>query len=110
MEYYPRGSLVEIADPTGAHSSRPAIVISDAARPYLEQRHTIALCSTKKHDSSLVIPFEHITEGRLRTATYTAPWALYSINNDTIQKRIGRVSDEFMADLGDAIRSMVAGE
>lgn len=100
---------MSVADPTGAHPSRPALVISDADRPYIEQRHTIVLCSTTKHAASLVIPFDQLLEGRLRTTTYAGPWALYSVDNEIIQQRIGRVSDGFMVDLGEAIRAMVVG-
>ncbi len=80
--YYPQGSLVFAADPTGAHSNpRPVIVISTTDRPYVKQEATVVCLTTQSEYSYEVTELpSHVLDGlELRKTSYVMPWAIYTI-------------------------------
>lgn len=110
--YYPQGSLVFAADPTGAHGSpRPVVVISDLDRPYVQQECTVVCLSTQSEYSHPVthLPDGHVDGLELRKRSYVMPWALYTIPLSAIRERhpSGTLTREGMALIADAIDGMV---
>ena len=110
--YYPQGSLVFAADPTGAHSNpRPVIVISDADRPYLEQEATVVCLTTQDGYSYEVtrLPDGVIEEVELRKTSYVMPWAIYTIPLSSIRDNLpsGTLTDEGIQLIADVIDQMV---
>jgi mRNA-degrading endonuclease toxin of MazEF toxin-antitoxin module len=110
--YYPRGSLVFAADPTGAHSNpRPVIVISDGDRPYVEQEATV-VCLTTQTDYSYEVtelPTDVVDGVELRKTSYVMPWAIYTIPLSSIRDNLpsGTVTTEGMRFVADTIDEMV---
>lgn len=110
--YYPRGSLVFAADPTGAHSNpRPVIVISDGDRPYVEQEATV-VCLTIQTDYSYEVtelPTDVVDGVELRKTSYVMPWAIYTIPLSSIRDNLpsGTVTTEGMRFVADAVDEMV---
>ncbi|WP_369335009.1 type II toxin-antitoxin system PemK/MazF family toxin [Halorubrum ezzemoulense] len=110
--YYPQGSLVFAADPTGAHSNpRPVIVISDADRPYVEQEATVVCLTTQAEYSYEVTRLpDGILEGvELRKTSYVMPWAIYTIPLSSIRDNLpsGTLTDEGIQLIADVIDQMV---
>ena len=89
--YYPQGSLVFAADPTGAHSNpRPVIVISTADRPYVDQEATV-VCLTTQSDYSYAVtelPSDVLDGIELRKTSYVMPWAIYTIPLSAIRDNL----------------------
>jgi len=86
--YYPQGSLVFAADPTGAHSNpRPVIVISTVDRPYVEQEATVVCLTTKTEYSYEVteLPSDVVEGLDLHKTSYVMPWAIYTIPLSSIR-------------------------
>ena len=110
--YYPQGSLVFAADPTGAHSNpRPVIVISNVDRPYVEQEATV-VCLTTQTDYSYEVtevPSDLLEGVELRKTSYVMPWAIYTIPLSSIRDNLpsGTVTPEGMRLVADAIDGMV---
>ena len=89
--YYPQGSLVFAADPTGAHSNpRPVIVISDVDRPYVEQEATVVCLTTQTEYSYEVteLPGDMLEDLDLRKTSYLMPWAIYTIPLSSIRDNL----------------------
>jgi mRNA-degrading endonuclease toxin of MazEF toxin-antitoxin module len=109
MDYYPRGSLIRLPDPTDAHEFRYAIVISDVNRPSLETEHTIVCLSSQNHYAASVtqLPFNGLESGRLRKTAYIMPWAIYTIHPETIADRKGTLNETGMNAVADAVEGMM---
>lgn len=110
--YYPQGSLVFAADPTGAHSNpRPVIVISDVDRPYVEQEATVVCLSTQSDYSYPVTELpSHVLDGvELRKTSYVMPWAIYTIPLSSIRDNLpsGTLTAEGLELVADVIDGMV---
>jgi len=110
--YYPQGSLVFAADPTGAHSNpRPVIVISDDDRPYVEQEATVVCLTTQVEYSYEVtrLPDDVLEGVELQKTSYVMPWAMYTIPLSSIRDNLpsGTVTTEGMLLIADVINEMV---
>jgi mRNA-degrading endonuclease toxin of MazEF toxin-antitoxin module len=110
--YYPQGSLVFAADPTGAHSNpRPVIVISDVDRPYVEQEATVVCLTTQSEYSYEVteLPSDVLDGVELRKTSYVMPWAIYTIPLSSIRDNLpsGTLTTEGMRLVADVIDGMV---
>ena len=110
--YYPQGSLVFAADPTGAHSNpRPVIVISDVDRPYVEQEATV-VCLTSQSDYSYEVtelPSDVVADVELQKTSYVMPWAIYTIPLSSIRDNLpsGTVTEEGLRLVADVVDDMV---
>ncbi|GGI95469.1 hypothetical protein GCM10008995_01960 [Halobellus salinus] len=110
--YYPQGSLVFAADPTGAHSNpRPVIVISDGDRPYVEQEATVVCLTTQTDYSHEVtrLPSDLLDDVELRKTSYVMPWAVYTIPLSSIRDNLpsGTLTSEGMRLVADTIDEMI---
>lgn len=110
--YYPQGSLVFAADPTGAHSNpRPVIVISDVDRPYVEQEATVVCLTTQSEYSYEVteLPSDVLDGVELRKMSYVMPWAIYTIPLSSIRDNLpsGTLTTEGMRFVADVIDGML---
>lgn len=110
--YYPQGSLVFAADPTGAHSNpRPVIVISDVDRPYVEQEATV-VCLTTQSDYSYEVtelPSSVLDGVELRKTSYVMPWTIYTIPLSSIRDNLpsGTLRTEGLELIADVVDGMV---
>ena len=110
--YYPQGSLVFAADPTGAHSNpRPVIVISDVDRPYVDQEATVVCLSTHADYSDEVteLPSDVLEGVELRKTSFVMPWAIYTIPLSSIRDNLpnGSLTKEGKRLVADAIDDMI---
>lgn len=110
--YYPQGSLVFAADPTGAHSNpRPVIVISDMDRPYVEQEATVVCLTTQSEYSYEVteLPSDVLDGVELRKTSYVMPWAIYTIPLSSIRDNLpsGTLTTEGMRLVADVVDGMI---
>lgn len=110
--YYPQGSLVFAADPTGAHSNpRPVIVISDVDRPFVEQEATVVCLTTQTEYSYAVteLPDDVIEGVEIRKTSYVMPWAIYTIPLSSIRDNLpsGTLTTEGMRLVADVIDEMI---
>ena len=110
--YYPQGSLVFAADPTGAHSNpRPVIVISDVDRPYVEQEATV-VCLTTQSDYSyevMELPSSVLDGVELRKTSHVMPWAIYTIPLSSIRDNLpsGTLTTEGLELIADVVDGMI---
>lgn len=111
VDVHPRGTVCVVPDPTGQHEYRHVLVLSDLDRPYLGEEYTVVGLTTADPDvyshPVVAIPYDEITEGRLRQTCRAMPWALYTISGEDIIKAPARVSDAVLADVADAIHEMI---
>jgi mRNA-degrading endonuclease toxin of MazEF toxin-antitoxin module len=110
--YYPQGSLVFAADPTGAHSNpRPVIVISDVNRPYVEQEATVVCLTTQTEYSYEVteLPGDMLEGLDLRKTSYVMPWAIYTIPLSSIRDNLpsGTLTTEGLRFIADVVDEMI---
>ena len=110
--YYPQGSLVFAADPTGAHSNpRPVIVISDVDRPFVEQEATVVCLTTQTGYAYPVteVPDDVIEGVKIQKTSYLMPWAIYTIPLSSIRDNLpsGTLSADGMRLVADVIDEMI---
>lgn len=109
--YYPQGSLVFVADPTGAHTERPVIVISDVDRPFVGQECTVVCLSSQSNYSQEVthLPNDCVDGLELQKASYVLPWALYTIPQSAIraEQPSGKLTEDGLALVADAVDDMI---
>ncbi|MDZ7850684.1 MAG: hypothetical protein U5K70_07790 [Halodesulfurarchaeum sp.] len=88
MAKYPSGTVAWAVDPTGAHETRPVIVLAHENRPYNSVECTIMSLGTEpdKYDHyTPQLEESHLTGINFGKPTVLLPWSLYTIPPSTIE-------------------------
>jgi mRNA-degrading endonuclease toxin of MazEF toxin-antitoxin module len=90
---YSQGSVV-LAEDMFKNGLRPYLVVSNSTRPFSGEAYTVAVMSTTPRGEAVVVdPEEHIEDGRLNETSFVNPWALYTLRDEVIRRRVAQVSD-----------------
>lgn len=85
---FPAETVTWAVDPTGAHDTRPIIVLSHENRPFNSVNCTIMCLGTSATGYDHYAPEledKHLSGISFGSTTYLMPWSLYTIPPGTIQ-------------------------
>ncbi|CCQ34405.1 PemK-like protein [Halorhabdus tiamatea SARL4B] len=102
---YAQGSVV-IAPATFKRGRRPYLVVSNADRPFVGDRYTVAVITSTERDDAVPIAERSLTEGELKTdPSYVSPWSLHVFPEQDIVKRVAQVDTGTMRTVADQIQA-----
>ena len=71
---------------------RPFFIISNEDRPFRGESYTVAVMSTTPREEAVaIVPGEDIEAGRLNKRSYINVWALHTIRDEDINRRVAQV-------------------
>ncbi len=100
---YGQGAVVVGIDPFGRGSRRPYLLVSNENHPFHGQEYVATVVTTTPRDEA--VPLSEFTEGGLPKESYASPWALVTLKNRYLTKRVASVPDET---LGAVVRSAMS--
>lgn len=93
---HPRGAVVVAGDPFGRTPRRPNLIVSDDRHPFAGRQYLAIGITTSDYDETLPIAGRLTDGGLTREAeSQAAPWAVVSLKNSNIPKRIAQAEPSF---------------
>ena len=86
---------------------RPWLVVSDRSHPFADEECIVVAMTTQSHPDGIAVPDEAWVRGGSETDTYVSPWYVTTIKHRDFDNQQGELSDSFVVDAVEALRSYV---
>lgn len=102
-----RGDIVRSSDPfkLGEDQQRPWLILNNDSHPFGEQQYIAVAVSTKEYEDSLALESRVWDVGGVPQASFVSPWAVHSPRIEDIVAWQGRVTDEFVEEVLEALKA-----
>lgn len=102
-----RGDIVRSSDPfkLGEDQQRPWLILNNDSHPFGEQQYIAVAVSTKEYEDSLALESRVWDVGGVPQPSFVSPWAVHSPRIEDIVDWQGRVTDEFVEEVLDALNA-----
>lgn len=100
-----RGDVVRSQDPfkRGTEKQRPWLIVSNEHHPFDGEQYLAVAISTKQYDDSLELRPAVWEVGGVPRESFVSPWAVHSPRSEDLIAWQGRVTDEFIEHVIDAL-------
>ncbi|WP_101294839.1 type II toxin-antitoxin system PemK/MazF family toxin [Halegenticoccus soli] len=100
-----RGDVVRSSDPfkLGDDRQRPWVIVNNDSHPFGHEQFVAVAVSTKAYDVSLPLDDEVWEIGGVPRESFVSPWAVHSPRIEDLIAWQGRVTEEFVDEVVDAI-------
>lgn len=101
-----RGDVVVATDPFGYTGSRPYLLVSADDHPFHGDEYLAAAITTTERDAAIALSGEY-EAGELPRESFVSPWAVVTLKERVVDKRVASVSTAVVEAVGRAICSYV---
>lgn len=102
-----RGDVVRSSDPfkLGEERQRPWLIVNNDSHPFGDEQFLAVAISTKEYEDSLSLESDVWEVGSVPRESFISPWAVHSPRIEDLVAWQGRVTDEFVDAVVDAIET-----
>lgn len=100
-----RGDVVRSSDPfkLGDDRQRPWLIVNNDSHPFGDEQFVAVAISTREYDESIALSDGIWEVGGVPRESFVSPWAVHSPRIEDLVAWQGRVTDEFVDEVVDAL-------
>lgn len=100
-----RSDVVRSSDPfkLGDDRQRPWLIVNNDSHPFSDEQFVAVAVSTREYDDSIALSDDIWEVGGVPRESFVSPWAVHSPRIEDLVAWQGRVTDEFVDEVVDAL-------